>query len=310
MSELVDTGGVIDMREDRQSGTSRLHAIVRTLIALVCIGCLAAAGSLAAHGALEEHVYRAVGGGESADDSWQAVFPEAIAWLTVERTDISYPVMQPAATEPADFYLTHNAWGEPSAAGCPYLDPRCLQTGAHLLVYGHATGFPSRMFEPLREAYRPEVFAQLGAARWQSAMSSGDAPQRSTRAPDVLRQDATVNSGAAQAVGAPAAGASHPAPPRRADTLTPIASTTTKELAFQPLCALRVDQSFADIQRFSLNAGADVAAFARTLAAQAQARAPSWEEQAQRAKRVLTLITCTSPLPGARERTLVVFTLS
>ena len=97
------------MREDRRSGTSRLHAIVRTLIALACIGCLAAAGSLAAHGALEEHAYRAAGGGESAGDSWQAVFPGAIAWLTVERTDISYPVMQPAATEPADFYLTHNA---------------------------------------------------------------------------------------------------------------------------------------------------------------------------------------------------------
>lgn len=305
MSELVDTGEVIDMREDRRSGTSRLHAIVRTLIALVCIGCLVAAGSLAAHGALEEHAYRAAGGGESAGDSWQAVFPGAIAWLTVERTDISYPVMQPAATEPADFYLTHNAWGEPSAAGCPYLDPRCLQTGAHLLVYGHATGFPSRMFEPLREAYRPEVFAQLGAAHWQSATSSGDARQLGAAASSVVRWSGFASSGAARA-----AGASHPAPPRRADTLTPIASATTEELAFQPLCALMVDQSFADIQRFSLNAGADVAAFARSLAAQAHARAPSWEEQAQHAQRVLTLVTCTSPLPGTRERTLVVFTLS
>ena len=46
------------------------------------------------------------------------------AWLRVEGTAIDLPVVNTRKGDPADFYLSHDFYRNPSFAGCPYLDAR------------------------------------------------------------------------------------------------------------------------------------------------------------------------------------------
>ena len=91
--------------------------------------------------------------------------PDVVAWLEVEGTGISLPVAH-AVEEDRGFYLDHDVFGRPSAAGCPYLDARCSPAGPVLIVYGHRMGDTYRMFSDLGECYRKERFSRLGRATW------------------------------------------------------------------------------------------------------------------------------------------------
>ena len=58
--------------------------------------------------------------------------------MRVPGTTVNYPVMQGRQDSP-DFYLTHDAGGERSAWGAPYIDAGCAK-GAEsplVIVYGH-----------------------------------------------------------------------------------------------------------------------------------------------------------------------------
>ncbi len=154
-------------------GRQRLARGLRLAAGAACVVCVCALGSLSAQAGLAADAYRdlapRVGSGPASAGparSWQDDLPRAIAWLEVEGTPISYPVMRPDEGEAAHFYLDHDAWGSPSPWGCPYLDTRCEPQAAHRLVYGHSTGFDSLMFEPLRRAYTAAVFNGIGSARW------------------------------------------------------------------------------------------------------------------------------------------------
>lgn len=94
--------------------------------------------------------------------------PEAVGWITVEGAPIDYPVVQPSASTPEDFYLAHNFWRQADAAGCPYLDVRSQASGAHLLIFGHRLGPTNRMFGSLSHAWQQESFDALGAARLET----------------------------------------------------------------------------------------------------------------------------------------------
>lgn len=75
----------------------------------------------------------------------------------------------------------------------------------------------------------------------------------------------------------------------------------------RPLCALSVDMGFEDIQTYGF---ADAAAFQgwlQGICEGASAKAAGWEEACAAAERIVTLVTCTSPLSGQAERTLVLF---
>ena len=91
---------------------------------------------------------------------------EVVAWLTVEGTAISYPVVQPSNNTPDDFYLRHDFWKQPQADGCPYLDRRAQAEGQHVLVFGHQLGFSDRMFSMLKDAWKPLSFSSIGTASW------------------------------------------------------------------------------------------------------------------------------------------------
>lgn len=82
----------------------------------------------------------------------------------------------------------------------------------------------------------------------------------------------------------------------------------TEMVELEPFCALRVDQSYADIQRFSFDGQGAFRSWLEGILQEATARADKAGEQATRASRCLTLVTCSDRQPGRRARTLVLFT--
>ena len=49
---------------------------------------------------------------------------DAVGWLVVENTAVSYPLVQ-ASPKNKDWYLHHNFWNQKDVAGCPFIDDRC-----------------------------------------------------------------------------------------------------------------------------------------------------------------------------------------
>ena len=114
-------------------------------------------------------------------------YPDIVAWLEVEGTPISLPVVQPPPEKPHDWYLSHNAEGAWDALGCPYLDTRTDVRGRNLLVFAHHRFGSDLMFSPLVGAQRKEVFDSLGSAR----LSMPDGTSRAFRPLCVLEVDAS-----------------------------------------------------------------------------------------------------------------------
>lgn len=106
---------------------------------------------------------------------WRAlaqVNPEIVGWITVSGTSIDLPVALPSKNRPRDWYLDHDAWGKRSELGCPYLDVRCEERGAHLLVFGHRLGRSHHMFTELARAHEQSAFDAIGNATWNSRAGS------------------------------------------------------------------------------------------------------------------------------------------
>ena len=179
-----------------------------------------------------------------------AKHPNACAWLQVGGTSIVYPVAQAQADKP-DFYLSHNLWGDPSGAGCPYVDARTSPNGQHALVYGHRMGTMGKVFSPLGDCHEQEHFEKLGELLWST-------PQKG-------------------------------------------------DITLQPLCALEVDMAYQHVQQFAFDDDAGLQTWLSDLLNEATAVTPNAQDLAARASRVVTLVTCSSPVAGQRSRTLVVF---
>lgn len=99
---------------------------------------------------------------------------------------------------------------------------------------------------------------------------------------------------------------------RDADALDAVGNATWStraggELALDPILCMEVDMGYAGIQSFPRAEDGGMGSWIESLAAQSLAAAPGWEDAAKGATRVLTLVTCSSPWPGCRERTVVVF---
>lgn len=72
-----------------------------------------------------------------------------IGWLSIDGTNIDYPVMQASEEEP-EFYLSHDFQKETAKYGVPFLDHRC-EVGRcdNLIIYGHHTA-DETMFSALQ----------------------------------------------------------------------------------------------------------------------------------------------------------------
>lgn len=79
------------------------------------------------------------------------------------------------------------------------------------------------------------------------------------------------------------------------------------DYVFKPLCAMKVDQSYGDIQQFSFDDNEDFREWLGDIVDQASAKADNADDIVASATRTLTLVTCSSDKAGQRDRTLVVF---
>ena len=106
---------------------------------------------------------------ERARQSWeraQGLYPGVAAWVVVEGTAVSSPVMQATSNAP-NYYLNHNAWGYTDATGLPYLDARSSATEPVRILYGHNLGWgSSERLSPLADAWQEGAFSELGEATW------------------------------------------------------------------------------------------------------------------------------------------------
>lgn len=60
---------------------------------------------------------------------------DCIGWLSIDGTNISYPVMH-TSSDPQK-YLRRNFYGKYSQSGVPFLDGRCDLQSSNLIIYGH-----------------------------------------------------------------------------------------------------------------------------------------------------------------------------
>lgn len=60
---------------------------------------------------------------------------DCIGWLSIDGTNISYPVMH-TPKEPQK-YLRRSFYGQYSQSGVPFLDGRCSPNSGNLIIYGH-----------------------------------------------------------------------------------------------------------------------------------------------------------------------------
>lgn len=74
----------------------------------------------------------------AAERNIQALIAEnadCIGWLSIDGTNISYPVMH-TPSDPQK-YLRRNFYGKYSQSGVPFLDGRCDLQSSTLIIYGH-----------------------------------------------------------------------------------------------------------------------------------------------------------------------------
>lgn len=104
--------------------------------------------------------YAAMGAQEAGGGiDWDALPASVVAWVRVPGTTVDYPIVQGRPESP-DFYLTHDAGGERSAWGAPYIDAGCAKSieSPLVIVYGHHMS-DGTMFAPLAQ-YSSRGFAE------------------------------------------------------------------------------------------------------------------------------------------------------
>lgn len=81
---------------------------------------------------------------------------EVIGWISIEGTDISYPLLQ---TIDNSYYLTHNYKNEKSQYGSIFLHKNSVLTNefSNLIIYGHNMNDGSQMFSTLLN-YKDKTF--------------------------------------------------------------------------------------------------------------------------------------------------------
>ena len=97
-------------------------------------------------------------------ESLRAVNPEIVAWLSIDGTNIDYPVAQHSDN---DYYLHHLFNGEWNSSGCLFMDCHNQSdfSGRHIIIYGHhmdnGTMFQNLMGYKNQSFYNEHPTAQL-----------------------------------------------------------------------------------------------------------------------------------------------------
>ena len=160
---------------------NRVMLVIGIILILVAIGAIIAGiayvapefQSEAQFEELRDRAYDPNSDGVKSDPSgldWDylhGVNQDIKAWLTVENTNIDYPIMQASDN---DYYLWRSMEGEYNDVGTPFIDCRC-ENGAddkNVVVYGHHMGISHTVFDAISHAYQQDVFDGLGRVLWKT----------------------------------------------------------------------------------------------------------------------------------------------
>ena len=105
----------------------------------------------------------------AAERNIQALIAEnadCIGWLSIDGTNISYPVMH-TPSDPQK-YLRRNFYGKYSQSGVPFLDGRCDLQSSNLIIYGHNMK-NGTMFSDLKKYLNTDFLNSHRAVRLETA---------------------------------------------------------------------------------------------------------------------------------------------
>ena len=91
---------------------------------------------------------------------------DCIGWLSIDGTNISYPVMH--TPHDSQKYLRRNFYGKYSQSGVPFLDGRCSTVGGNLIIYGHNMK-NGTMFSDLKKYVEKDFLNAHRAVRLETA---------------------------------------------------------------------------------------------------------------------------------------------
>lgn len=137
-------------------GIDRIVLIVSLLVFLICIYAMIDA-IMVYYNANDQSVLKYKPHGKEDAAVLRELSEDAVAWLTVDGTNIDYPVMQGKTNSE---YLNKDPYGEYSLSGSIFLDSRCDREfkGEYSLLYGHHMDYGS-MFGALDEFIKPDYFS-------------------------------------------------------------------------------------------------------------------------------------------------------
>lgn len=84
---------------------------------------------------------------------------EVVGWIAIDGTPVDFPVLQGRDNE---YYLHHDLDRQYDPEGIPYADYECdLQTGRHLILYGHNMGVgQTARFSSLQNYRHPDYYTR------------------------------------------------------------------------------------------------------------------------------------------------------
>ena len=134
----------------------RIVLIVSLLFFLICIYAMIDA-VMVYYNANDQSVLKFKPQGKEDAAVLRELSDDAVAWLTVDGTDIDYPVMQGDTNSE---YLNKDPYGDYSLSGSIFLDSRCDGEfkDAYSLLYGHHMDYGA-MFGALDEFIKPDYFS-------------------------------------------------------------------------------------------------------------------------------------------------------
>lgn len=91
---------------------------------------------------------------------------DCIGWLSIDGTNISYPVMH--TPHDPQKYLRRNFYGKYSQSGVPFLDGRCDLQSSNLIIYGHNMK-NGTMFSDLKKYLNTDFLNSHRAVRLETA---------------------------------------------------------------------------------------------------------------------------------------------
>lgn len=133
----------------------RVVIIVSLLFLLICVYAMYDA-VMVYYNANDSSVLKYKPQGREDAEKLRELSENAIAWITVENTNIDYPVMQGKDNSE---YLNKDPYGEYSLSGSIFLDCNCDGNfkDNYSLLYGHHMDYGS-MFGALDEFIKPDYF--------------------------------------------------------------------------------------------------------------------------------------------------------